>query len=123
MLREMPVTMTRLTVTVQVAVLPPSTEVTVMTVVPSATGVTTPLSLTVAAPGLEELHSRSLIRALPGLTVAVSWSVLPMYRVVSVWSSVTLSTWMFSRTLTTQVSVRLSFGDRATTLVVPTDRA
>jgi hypothetical protein len=58
------------TVTVQVAVLFPSTVVTVMVAVPTAPGVTTPLA-TVATTGLLVDQLTAVLVALAGATVAV----------------------------------------------------
>ena len=58
------------TVTVHVAVLPPSTVVTVMVAVPAPTGVTLP-STTVTTEGLSLVHVTALLVALSGNTVAV----------------------------------------------------
>jgi hypothetical protein len=57
---------------VLVAVLLPSTVVTVMVVVPAAMPVTKPLALTVAMPGRELVQVTFLLVALSGATVAVS---------------------------------------------------
>ena len=64
------------TVTVHVAVLPPSTVVTVMVAVPFAFAVTTPFA-TVATAVLLLLHVTALFAALSGATVATSVAVSP----------------------------------------------
>jgi copper chaperone CopZ len=78
-LKATPVTATACvpTVTAQVAVLPPSTVVTVIVAVPAATGVTTPELLTVATVVLLDDQFTFLFAAFDGLTVAVSEPVAP----------------------------------------------
>ena len=71
-----PVTATLLTVTVQVAVLLPSSVVTVIVAVPAATAVTTPPD-TVATDVLLLIQLTVLFAALEGATAAVRVSVLP----------------------------------------------
>jgi hypothetical protein len=66
-----------LTVTAHVAVFPPSAVVTVIVVVPTATGVTTPVLLTVATPGLELVHATAVPVAVAGASVAVRVPVAP----------------------------------------------
>ncbi|WCD55411.1 hypothetical protein LABOLPEG_00009 [Pseudomonas phage phi 21A] len=56
----------------------PSTVVTVITQVPSATGVTTPEALTVAMRGSLEVQVTDLFVALVGATVALRLRVAPM---------------------------------------------
>ena len=89
--RDTSVTPTALafTVTLQVAVFPPSSVVTVTTASPAFTAVTLPAPSTVATSVLSELHVTFLLSALSGLTVAVSVSVSPSVRVSSVLSRVT----------------------------------
>lgn len=70
------------TVTEQVAVLLPSTVVTVMVALPPPTAVTRPLLLTVATDVLLLDQVTLLLLALPGDTVAVSCSVFPFAMVV-----------------------------------------
>ena len=65
------------TVTAQVAVKPPSTVLTVMVAVPSATAVTVPFAETVATAGLLLDHVTALLVAVAGATVIDSVSVLP----------------------------------------------
>jgi hypothetical protein len=67
------------TVTEQVAVLPPSTVVTVIVAEPAATALTVPL-LTVATPVLLESHATFLFDALPGETVATRVAEPPTAR-------------------------------------------
>jgi hypothetical protein len=69
--------MAEVTVTAQVAVLPPSCVVTVIVAVPAATPVTRPLFDTVAMLLLPLVHVTLLFVALSGFTVAVSPSVPP----------------------------------------------
>ena len=57
----------------QVAVLPPSSVVTVIVAVPSFTPVTNPLLSTVATAVLLLSHVTFLFVALEGVTVALSW--------------------------------------------------
>ena len=61
-----------LTVTLLVAVFPPSTVVAVIVVVPAAIAVTNPLLFTVATAALLEVQLTFLFVAFEGLTVAVS---------------------------------------------------
>ena len=77
------------TVTLQVAVFPPSSVVTVITASPAFTAVTLPAPSTVATSVLSELHFTFLLSALSGLTVAVSVSVSPSVNVSSALSRVT----------------------------------
>ena len=77
------------TVTLQEAVFPPSSVVTVTTASPAFTAVTLPSPPTVATSVLSELHVTFLLSALSGFTVAVSVSVSPSVRVSSVLSRVT----------------------------------
>jgi hypothetical protein len=65
-----------LTVTVHVAVKPPSTVATIIVVVPAVTGVTTPLA-TVATAGALEDQVRLLSVASAGATVATKVPVVP----------------------------------------------
>ena len=78
-----------LTVTAQVAVLPPSLVVTVIVAVPAFTPVTTPSEETVATPVLDEVQATVLSVAVDGLTVAVRVAVLPCDRVRVVGETVT----------------------------------
>ena len=79
------------TVTAQVAVLPPSSVVTVMVAVPGATAVTTP-SVTVAMLASLVLHVTFLLVALSGSIVAVSRAVPPSVNSRLVLSNSTLVT-------------------------------
>jgi len=72
-----PLTATGLTVTVQEAVLPPSTVVTVIDAVPTLTPLTTPLVDTVATAVLLLLHVTFWFVALAGVIAAVRSSVPP----------------------------------------------
>ena len=65
------------TLTTQIAILLPSTVVTVIFAVPEETEVTTPVELTVATPGSEELQVTFLLVALAGTTVATTVPVDP----------------------------------------------
>jgi hypothetical protein len=69
-----------ITVTVQVAVLPPSAVVTMMIAVPAATAVTIPLLFTVATPVLLLLQVTFLFVALAGNTDAMRVDVPPMFK-------------------------------------------
>ncbi len=69
-----------ITVTTQVAVLPPSSVVTVMSAVPAATAVTKPASSTVAMSLSLLVHDTFLLVASVGAKVAVNGSVSPMVR-------------------------------------------
>jgi hypothetical protein len=69
-----------LTLKVQVAVLPPSTVVTVITALPADTPVTTPLADTEATLEVLLLHVTDLFIAFEGDTVAISVSALPTVR-------------------------------------------
>ena len=66
------------TVTSQVTVKPPSSVFAVIVAVPSATAVTTPLS-TVATASSELLQDTDVTAAVPGVTVAVSVPVVPIF--------------------------------------------
>ena len=91
MFRLTPVTETvaALTVTEQVAVLPPSFVVTEIVAVPAFFAVTTPLEETVATVVLFEDHVTFLFDAFEGATVATSVSVSPSVKVNVVLSRVT----------------------------------
>ena len=65
------------TVTLQVAVLPPSAVVTVMSEVPAFTAVTFPLASTSATPELPLFHATALLVAFSGKTIAVRLAVSP----------------------------------------------
>ena len=92
------------TVTLQVAVFPPSSVVTVTTASPAFTAVTLPAPSTVATSVLSELHATFLLSALSGFTVAVSVSASPSVRVSSVTSRVTPVTFTaLAFTVTAQV--------------------
>ena len=81
-----------LTVTVQVAVLPPSVVVTVIVAVPAFFAVTTPSEDTVATVVLFDDQVTDLLEAFDGFTVAVSAWVSPSVKVSKVLSSITLVT-------------------------------
>jgi hypothetical protein len=81
-----------LTVTVQVAVLPPSAVLTVIVALPAATALTTPLDDTVATEVALLLHVTALFVALEGETVAIKISVPPTVRLVDALFKVTLVT-------------------------------
>ena len=103
-----PVTFTSaaVTVTLQVAVLPPSFVVTVTVASPAAFASTLPLSSTVATSGLSELQLTLLSVASEGFTVAVRVLLSPTTSVRSVMSSVTPLTAMpFAFTVTLQEAV------------------
>ena len=88
------------TVTWQVAVLPPSSVVTVIVAVPALRAVTCPL-LTVATDSSELFQLTFLFVALAGYTVAVKVSLSPSFRVMLVLSRLTLSTlYTFAFTVT-----------------------
>ena len=77
------------TVTSQVAVLPPSSVVTVIVAVPSATPVTLPELSTVAIDGALLSQVIFLLPALSGSTVADSFIVPPMFTSIESLSKVT----------------------------------
>ena len=88
------------TVTWQVAVLPPSSVVTVIVAVPALRAVTCPL-LTVATDSSELFQLTFLFVALAGYTVAVNVWLSPSVRVMLVLSRLTLSTsYTFALTVT-----------------------
>ena len=68
------------TVTAQVAVLPPSAVLTVMVAVPALTAVTLPVLSTVAMAVAELVQLTDLLAASDGVTVARSWSLVPSTR-------------------------------------------
>ena len=82
------------TVTVQVAVLPPSFVVTVMMAVPADFAVISPFSSTDATSGLSLLHSTLLSVASSGDTVATRVTFSSSMRVSSFLSRATLVTWI-----------------------------
>ena len=81
-------TVSALTVTVQVAVLPPS-AVTVIVASPAPTAVTFPLWSTVATPGVLLSHVTLLFVAVEGDTVALRFVVSPTLRLTELLSSLT----------------------------------
>ena len=93
----------RVTVTAQVALLPPSAVVTVMVAVPGATAVTTPLALTVATELLLLCQVTFGFVASTGATVAVRVRVLYSARVACVSLRLTLETGIL--TVTAQAAV------------------
>ena len=74
-----PVTAITFTVTLAVAVIPPSLVVTDMTALPPPTPLTKPVSLTVATEVLLDLQTTLLSVAVAGATVAVSCCVAPTF--------------------------------------------
>ena len=80
--RLTPVTATSLTVTLQVAVLPPTAVFAVMVAVPAFTPFTTPELLTVATAVLLELHVTLLLGAEDGDTVAVRVDEAPVFNAI-----------------------------------------
>ena len=92
-----------LTVTAQVAVLPPSAVVTVMVALPFATAVTLPVWSTVATLGALELQLTVWFVAVDGCTVAVRFRVAPGFSVRVVGFRETPVTGV--RTVTAQVAV------------------
>jgi hypothetical protein len=103
-----PVTETEVEMTViaQVAVLLPSTVVTVMVAVPALTPVTVPFDDTLATAGALLNHVTFLLVALEGETVAVSLSLPPVAILIDVLSKVTPVTAMGALTVTAQVAVK-----------------
>ena len=92
------------TVTLQEAVFPPSSVVTVTVATPAFTAVTLPSPSTVATSVLSELHATFRLSALSGFTVAVSVSVSPSVNVSSALSRVTSVTFTaLAFTVTAQV--------------------
>ena len=77
------------TVTLQLAVLPPSSLFTVITASPALCAVTVPFLSTLAIAGLSELHVTVLFVASAGLTVAFSCSLFPSSSVRALLFSVT----------------------------------
>ena len=90
------VTSSSFTVTVQVAVFCPSSVVTVISVVPSAIAVTTPLSSTVAIFEFSVLQLTFLFVALSGFIVATNVNSSPTFNSFSSVFNVTLSTFIIS---------------------------
>lgn len=104
---ETPVTATDavVTVTLQLAVFPPSEVFTVTVAVPVALAVTTPLDETVATDVLLEDQVTVLLVALEGLTVAFNVPVFPTRRLIEVLSRETPVTETFAAvTVTEQVA-------------------
>jgi hypothetical protein len=94
------------TVTVQVAVLPPSFVLTVIVAVPVEMAVTTPLLPTVATEALLELQETVGSVALDGLTVAMRVCLSPSVMVMLLLSSVTpVTETTFALTVTVQVAL------------------
>ena len=103
-----PVTLTSLllTVTLHVAVLPPSSVVTVMVASPAFTAVTLPVASTVATAALLDFHVTFLLVAFSGRMVATRVSLPPTRRLVAVllsFTPVTLTS--LSLTVTLHVAV------------------
>jgi hypothetical protein len=107
-LSDTPVTGT-VTVTLHVAVLPPSAVVTVMAAEPPPTAVTVATrpvpAVTVATPVLLLDHETALFAASAGAMVAVSEPVLPAMRLMVVWLRATPVTW--TGTVTAHAAVLL----------------
>ena len=93
-----------LTVTMRESEYSPSAVATSMKVVPGATGVTTPRTLTTATAGLPLRHVTDSSVASSDSTAACSVSVLPMFNSKFDASSVMLTPVTFCRTRTTQVA-------------------
>lgn len=112
------------TVTEQVAVLLPSTVVTVIVALPVAIAVTNPLLFTVATLELLETQDTFLFVALDGAIVAVSCSVPPTVNEVEVLFNDTLVTDIVAAvTVTEQVAVLLPSEVLTVMVVVPTATA
>ena len=112
------------TVTLQVAVLFPSSVVTVMVAVPSETAVTRPDEETVATDVKLDFQLTFLFVALEGLTVAVSCPVWPFDRDISVLFSETPVTEItFFFTVTTQEAVLFPSSVVAVIVAVPPETA
>ena len=112
------------TVTLQVAVLLPSSVVTVIVAVPSETAVTKPLEETVATEGELVVQLTLLFVASDGRTVAVSWLDSPSVNVkvdLSSQTPVTEITFLF--TVTLQVAVQLPSSVVTVIVAVPSDIA
>jgi hypothetical protein len=122
--RVTPVTFTEaaVTVTEQVAVLLPSTVVTVIVALPADTAVTKPLDDTVATAEALLLHDTFWLVALEGATVAVNVSVPPTVRLVDVLFKVTPVT---DTGVTVTVQVAVLFPSAVVTVMValPADTA
>jgi hypothetical protein len=112
MLKLTPVTETT-TVTAQVAVLPPSTVVTVMIAVPAATALTRPELETVATLALLADQVTARFVALTGKMLAVRRSVLP----VEIWSVVLSRATLVTATGAVVVAVWVPVADPLTVLV------
>ena len=106
------------TVTLHVAVLLPSSVVTVIVAVPSATPLITPSSSTVATASLLLLQLIFLLVAFAGVIVAVNCFVLPVSTVVDVLSSEMPST-ATALTVTSQDAVKLPSVVVAVIVAVP----
>jgi hypothetical protein len=107
-LNDTPVTDTALTVTAQVAVLLPSSVVTVMAALPAAMPVTNPLDDTVATELALLLHVTFWLVALAGAILAIKVSVLPTLRLRDVLFKVTpVTVTADALTVTAQVAVLL----------------
>jgi hypothetical protein len=111
------------TVTVQVAVLPPSSVLTIIAALPAATALTVPPD-TVATAVLLLLHVTFLFVALAGATVAVNVSELPTVIVVEVLFRVTpVTATLGATTLTVQFAVLLPSAVVTVITALPADRA
>lgn len=115
--RETPVTATFCTVTVQLAVLLPSSVVTVIVAVPSALAVTNPVEETVATEVLLLVQVTFLFVALEGYTVAVSVPVAFGASVIEVLFKLTLVTGIV--TVTEHVAFLLPSSVVTVIVVVP----
>lgn len=117
-------TVAGVTVKAQVAVLPPSTVVTVIVAVPAFLAETTPEEDTVATVVLLEDQVTLLFVALEGATVATKVWVSPSVKVRLVWFRVTPVTAMtFFDTMTTQVAIFASSFVFTVMAAVPGDTA
>ena len=123
---ETPVTATDavVTVTLQLAVFPPSEVLTAIVAVPVALAVTTPLDETVATEVLLEDQVTDLLVALEGLTVALRDPVFPTRRLIDVLSRETPVTETFAAvTVTVHVAVLPPSTDLQVIVVEPADLA
>jgi len=108
------------TTTQQKSVCPPSSVATKISAYPFLTALTFPFLSTVATFSLSEIQVTFLLVASSGKTVAVSWSVSPLFNFNELLSNITPVTGTrFLVTLTSQVSVLLPSSVVATIVAFP----
>ena len=98
-------TVAGVTVTIQVAILPPSAVVAVITAEPAATALTVPSSSTVATEVLLLDQVTALSSAFSGITAAIRVVFSPTFKLSSVLSKETDSTWTTASSKTTSIGV------------------